>query len=163
MDGRKVSESRFVLSKMMEPQDTNPFGSVHGGVIMKNIDVAGAVAAMRHCRSNAVTVSVDRIDFIEPVRVGELVLFKATVNAVGRTSMEVGVRVEAENLLTGNVRYVASAYITFVAVDANGKPCPVPPLAVETEEEARRCAEAALRRETRLTLRRAEAASQAKG
>lgn len=157
MTRRSPSASRFVLSKMMEPQDTNPFGAIHGGVIMKLIDVAGAVAAMRHCRSNAVTVSVDRLDFLEPVRVGELVLFKAGINYVGRSSMEAGIRVEAENLQTGQVRYVASAYVTYVAVDGQGRPISAPPLELETEDDKRRWDDAHRRRQVRLALREVEA------
>jgi uncharacterized protein (TIGR00369 family) len=150
MHGTPVTQSRFVMTRFMIPQDTNPYGSIHGGVIMKYIDEAAAVAAIRHCRQNAVTASVDRLHFLRPVQVGELVFFKANVNMVGRTSMEVGVRVEAENLYTGEVRHVASAYITFVSVGEEGRPIPVPPLLLESEEDHRRRDEALRRRKMRM-------------
>lgn len=149
MQGRTPRHSRFVMSRFMVPQDTNPYGSIHGGVIMKNIDEAGAVAAIRHCRQNAVTASIDRLHFLRPVYVGELVFFKANVNMTGRSSMEVGVRVEAENLYSGEVRHVASAYITFVSVDQKGSPIPVPPLVLENEEDERRRIEALRRKKMR--------------
>ncbi|WP_029896137.1 acyl-CoA thioesterase [Desulfohalovibrio reitneri] len=147
--GRPVGESRFVLTRMMEPQDTNPFGSVHGGVIMKNIDVAAAVAAMRHCRCNTVTVSIDRLDFHLPVKVGDLVFFKSSVNGVGRTSLEVGVRVEVENLYTGKISHVASAYLTFVSMGPDNHPTETPRLIPETQDDQRRMEEAEERRQAR--------------
>ncbi|MFW5490576.1 MAG: acyl-CoA thioesterase [Desulfovibrio sp.] len=140
----------------MEPQHTNSYGSVHGGVIMKNIDIAAAVAACRHARRNCVTASIDKLDFLLPVHVGEIVYFKASVNAVGHTSLEAGVRVEAENLITGDVRYVASAYLTFVALDQNRKPVEVPPLIPENEEDERRIREAELRSAMRHKMRQLE-------
>ncbi|WP_052014655.1 acyl-CoA thioesterase [Desulfovibrio sp. X2] len=139
---------------MILPQDTNPYGSVHGGVLMKEIDEAAAVAAMRHCRMNTVTASIDRLDFHSPVQVGELVSFKASVNGVGRTSLECGVRVEAENMLSGEVRHIASAFLTFVALDENGRPAGVPPLVPEDAEDERRMHEASWRRESRAARRR---------
>jgi acyl-CoA hydrolase len=142
--------SRFTTSALITPQDANPYGNCHGGVIMKHIDEAGAVSAMRHARLNMVTASIDRIDFREPGYVGELLILKASVNAVGRTSLEVGVRVEAENLVTGVVRWVASAYLTYVALSPEGRPCEVPPLLVETDQERRREREAIERRKMRL-------------
>jgi uncharacterized protein (TIGR00369 family) len=150
MHGTPVTKSRFVMTRFMIPQDTNPYGSIHGGVIMKYIDEAAAVTAIRHCRQNAVTASIDRLHFLRPVHVGELVFFMANVNMVGRTSMEVGVRVEAENLYTGEVRHVASAYITFVSVGEQGRPIPVPPLLLQSEEDHRRSEEALLRRKMRM-------------
>jgi uncharacterized protein (TIGR00369 family) len=144
----------------MIPQDANPAGNVHGGVIMKLIDTAAAVAASRHARSNVVTASIDRLDFHHPVLVGDLLFFRASVNMVGRTSMEVGVRVESEHLLTGEVRHTASAYLTFVALDEEAKPREVPPLLLETDEDIRRNREANTRREFRLAERRQEAKCQ---
>jgi len=148
--GKPVSASRSELSMAMLPQDANPYGSIHGGVILKHMDAAAAMAAMRHCRGNAVTVAMDGVSFLAPSRVGELVSFKAQVNHVGRTSMEVGVRVESENLFTGEVRHTASAYLTFVALDTSGRPTPAPPLLLQTEDERRRSAQAV----ERLRLRR---------
>lgn len=150
MQIKKVSDSSIVMGQQMMPEDTNPYGHVHGGVIMKLIDTTGGVCAIRHARKNAVTASIDRLDLRTPVYVGEMVLLKASVNMVGRTSMEVGVRVEAEDLRTGEVRHTASAYLTFVALDDNGKPSFVPELELETEEEIRRNREAFARREMRL-------------
>lgn len=160
MDPKPPSQSKVVMPQRMFPQDTNPAGSVFGGVILKYIDLAGSAAAMRHARKAVVTVSIDRIDFIRPAYVGELVIFNACVNYVGKTSIEVGVRVEAENLLTGELRRTASAYVTFVAMDENRKPAPVPPLLLETDEEKRRAREAVERRKMRLAERQREKDSQ---
>ena len=122
----------------MNPQDANPAGNVHGGVIMKLIDTAAGAAAMKHSRSNCVTASVDRLDFHNPVFIGDLVTLRAGLNYTGKSSMEVGVRVESQNLLTGEIRHTVSAYMTFVALDKNGKPIAMPPLILETPEEQRR-------------------------
>lgn len=146
----KPSDTSVVIAQVMNPQDANPAGNVHGGVIMKLIDTAAAVVATRHSRSNVVTASIDRLDFHNPVYVGDLVFFKASINYVGKTSMEIGVRVEAENLKTGEVRHTSSAYLTFVALDENGKPKEVPKLLLTTPEEKRRYEEGKLRRELRL-------------
>jgi uncharacterized protein (TIGR00369 family) len=156
LEGRKVSDSSVVMAQVMIPQDANPSGNVHGGVIMKLIDTAAGVVASRHARSNAVTASIDRLDFHHPVFVGDLLFVKGSLNFVGKTSMEVGVRVEAENIMTGEVRHTASAYLTFVALADNGKPREVPPLILETEDELRRNREAKIRREARLAERRRE-------
>jgi uncharacterized protein (TIGR00369 family) len=144
------------MAQVMIPQDANPSGNVHGGVIMKLIDTAAGVVASRHARSNAVTASIDRLDFHHPVLVGDLLFIKGSLNFVGRTSMEVGVRVEAENIMTGEIRHTASAYLTFVALDDHGKPQEVPPLILETEDEFRRNHEAEIRREARLAEKRRE-------
>jgi uncharacterized protein (TIGR00369 family) len=160
LEGKKVGDSRVVIAQVMIPQDANPAGNVHGGVIMKQIDTAAAVAASRHARSNVVTASIDRLDFHHPVLVGDLLFFRASVNMVGRTSMEVGVRVESEHLITGEVRHTASAYLTFVALDEEAKPREVPPLVLETDEDIRRNREAQTRREFRLAERRQEAKCQ---
>ena len=160
MDAKRVKDSSVVIAQVMIPQDANPAGNVHGGVIMKLIDTAAAVVAGRHARSNIVTASIDRLDFHHPVYVGDLLFFKACLNMVGRTSMEVGVRVEAENIITGEVRHTASAYLTFVALDDKGKPRGVPPLLIETEEEVRRNREAKIRREGRMAEKQREASCQ---
>lgn len=160
MDGKSVRDSRVTIAQVMNPQDANPSGNIHGGVIMKLIDTAAAVAANRHARCNSVTVSIDRLEFHHPVFVGDLLFFSAGLNMVGRTSMEVGVRVEAENCITGEVRHTASAYLTFVALDKNGRPTAVPPLIVETEEERRRNREAMRRRDVRLAERKREESCQ---
>jgi len=156
MAGKSVKDSSVIIAQVMIPQDANPAGNVHGGVIMKLIDTAASVVASRHARSNVVTVSIDRLDFHHPVFVGDLLFFKCSLNMVGRTSMEIGVRVEAENLITGEVRRTASAYLTYVALDKDGRPHEVPALILETEEEIRRNTEARARREMRLVERRRE-------
>lgn len=150
MTAKKVSESSVVLRQLMSPQDANIAGNVHGGVIMKAIDNAAGVAAIRHCRSNAVTASIDHMDFHSPVFIGDILTIKASLNLVGSSSCEVGVRVEAETILTGKIRHVASAYLTFVALDENLKPRSMPPLIFETENEKRRNREAIVRKKVRL-------------
>jgi uncharacterized protein (TIGR00369 family) len=160
MEGKRIRESTVVMSHMMSPQDTNTAGNVHGGVIMKLIDTAAGVAAVRHARSNVVTASIDRLDFHHPAFVGNLLTLRASLNFVGRTSMEVGVRVETENLISGERRHTASAYLTFVALDKEGRPQPLPPLILEMEEEVRRNREAKARRETRLAEKKKKKACQ---
>jgi uncharacterized protein (TIGR00369 family) len=150
MEGKRIRESTIIMAQLMNPQDANLAGNVHGGAIMKLIDNAAGSAAVRHARSNVVTASIDRIDFHNPVFVGDLVTVRASINYVGKTSMEIGVRVEAENLVTGLRRHTASAYLTFVALDINGRPMPLSPLLLETDEEKRRNREAQDRRKTRL-------------
>ncbi|MFC1905245.1 acyl-CoA thioesterase [Chloroflexota bacterium] len=153
MESKTVKETAVTTAQMMTPQDVNVAGNVHGGVIMKLIDTATAVVAFRHARGNAVTASIDRLDFHSPVYPRDLVTCKASLNLVGKTSMEIGVRVETENLLTGEVRHTASAYLTFVALDKTGRPMILPKLALETEEEKRRYHEAQARRAARLRER----------
>ncbi len=157
MEGKRVRESSVIMAQMMIPQDANPAGNVHGGVVVKIIDEAAGVVAARHSRSNVVTASIDRMDFHNPVFVGDVLFFKASLNLVGKTSMEIGVRVEAENLITGVVRHAASAYLTYVALDLNGKPREVPPLILEADEERRRNIEAKQRRDVRLAEKKREA------
>jgi len=140
----------------MMPQHANSLGHVFGGVIMSMMDTTAAVSAIRHARMTCVTASVDRVDFREPVHVGDLVIMKSTVNYVGRTSMEIGVRVETENLLDGVRRHTNSCYLTFVAIDRNGRPVAVPPIIPETPEEMRRYEAARARRRRRLEERDAE-------
>lgn len=149
MGGKKVSESAVQTAQLMSPQDANAAGNVHGGVIMKLIDDAAGAVAYRHARSNVVTVSIDRLNFLNPIFVGDLVTFKASINMAGKTSMDIGVRVEAENLITGQVRHAASAYLTYVALDIEGKPKEVAPLIIETEDEKRRLHQASMRRHIR--------------
>lgn len=160
MEGKRVAESSAVMSQFMSHLDTNVAGNVHGGVIMKLIDTAAGVAAVRHARSNIVTASIDRLDFHHPVYVGDVLTLRASITLVGRTSMEVGVRVETENPMTGGRRHTASAYLTYVALDKNGRPMPLPPLILETEDELRRNREAKARRETRLAEKKKEKACQ---
>jgi len=157
MEGKRVRDSSVIMAQMMIPLDANPAGNVHGGVVVKIIDEAAGVVSARHARSNVVTASIDRMDFHNPVFVGDVLFFKASLNLVGRTSMEIGVRVEAENLITGEVRHAASAYLTYVALDAQGRPREVPPLILETEDEKRRNREARERREVRLAEKKREA------
>ena len=148
--GKSPRESAVILSQVMLPEDANPSGNVHGGTIMKLVDNAAYVVAVRHSRKNCVTLCIDSFKFLYPVYVGELVTLKASLNYVGRTSMEIGVRVEAEHLTSGTVRHTASAYLTFVALDENNRPTPIPPLIPETETEKRRYHEAKRRRAKRL-------------
>jgi len=160
MDEKRVSESAVATSQVMMPQDANSAGNVHGGVIMKLIDTAAGVVARRHTRCNAVTASIDRLDFHHPVYVGDLLTLRASINLVGRTSIEIGARAETEDLLTGKVRHTASAYLTFVALGSDGRPTEVPGLILETEEEIRRNREASERRDLRLAEKRKEKAHQ---
>ncbi len=139
------------------PQHANNLGHVFGGVVLSMLDRVAAVAAIRHARQNCVTVSVDRVDFREPIRLGDLVVMRASVNYVGRTSMEVGVRVEAEDLMTGERRHTNSCYVTFVAIDKNHRPVRIPPVEPETDDEKRRYLAAQERRRRRLEERSAEA------
>ncbi len=159
MEGKKVSETSSTIVYQMLPEDANPAGNVHGGVIMKHVDTCAGVVAIRHARGNAVTASIDRLDFHSPVFIGDLLIVKASLNMVGRTSMEVGVRVAAENLFTGEIRHTASAYLTFVALDKNGSPVAVAPLILETDEDIRRNREAKKRSEVRLAEKARERAS----
>lgn len=156
MEGKNVEQSSVVMAQQMNPQDANPAGNVHGGVIMKLIDTVAGVVASRHARANVVTASVDRVDFLHPVFVGNFVTLRASLNYVGKTSMEVGVRVESENLITGRSRHTSTAYLTFVALDSQGHPMPLPLLLLETEEQKRRNREAKARREARLATKMSE-------
>ena len=134
----------------MMPHDANILGHVFGGAILALMDKCAAVAAFRHSRSNCVTASIDRVDFREPIHVGDLVVLLASVNYTGRTSLEVGVRVEAEELVSGRRRHTNSCYLTFVAVDRNGRPIEVPPVIPETDDEKRRYTQADERRKARM-------------
>ena len=156
MQGKTVQETAIVVSHFVTPQDANYYGNVHGGVTMRMIDDAGGVVAARHAHGNTVTASVDRIDFHNPAFVGEILTLKASLNHVGRTSMEVGVRVETENIMTGEKRHIASAYLTYVALDNNRKPVEVPPVIPESELEKLRYNQALNRRELRLAEKKRE-------
>jgi len=153
IEPKPVSASRSELIRWMSVQDANSAGFVHGGVVMRMCDEAAGIAAIRHCGRRVVTAGMDRMTFMDPVWVGELLRCTASVNAVWRTSMEVGVRVEAENAVTGEVRHTSTAYLTMVSVDEEGNPSPVPPLEVGDEIERRRQREAETRRRNRLTER----------
>lgn len=146
---KPVSASKTVFAKSMLPSDANPSGNVHGGEIMKLIDECAGAAAGRHARQRVVTARVDELSFLAPVYVGNLVTARASVNDVGTKSMEIGVRVVAEDILTGAVVHVSSAYLVYVAIDAHGKAAPIPPVLAESDEEKRRMAAAKLRRERR--------------
>jgi uncharacterized protein (TIGR00369 family) len=150
---KPVSASKTVFSRTMLPSDANPSGNVHGGEIMRLIDECAGAAATRHARQRVVTARVDELSFVAPVYVGNLVTACASVNDVGRTSMEVGVRVDAEDMLTGKTAHVSSAYLVFVAIGDDGRTAPIPPVIAETDEERRRMAAAKLRRERRLARR----------
>jgi len=150
MEGRPVRASISEYAEMALPNDTNAIGTLLGGKVMHLVDLAGAMAAMRHARCTVVTASVDNMTFLHPIRVGQMVLLRSSVNRVFHTSMEVGVKVFVEDLITGEVRHTSSAYLTFVAIDAEGRRVPVPPVIPETPEEKRRYEEAGLRRQQRL-------------
>ena len=153
---RRVSESQSERSEIIFPADTNPIGALFGGRLLQFIDVTGAICASRHARAFTVTASMDHIDFVTPVRVGELLILKASVNRAFRTSMEVGVKAMVEDVEKQQLRHVSSAYITFVAVDRAGQGLVVPQLELETDHQRRRYEDAARRREMRAgeTLRR---------
>ncbi len=153
---KTVRESQHETSELMMPQHANNLGHVFGGVILSMMDKCGAIAAFRHSRASVTTASIARVDFREPIHLGDLVVMKASVNFVGRTSMEVGVRVEAEDLMTGVRRHTNSCYLTFVAIDRNGRPIEVAGLTPETDEEQRRYAAAETRRRARLQERESE-------
>jgi acyl-CoA hydrolase len=153
MEPLPASASRSVLVRWMGVTDTNTAGFVHGGTVMKLCDEAAGLTAIRHSHRRVVTAGVDRMTFNEPVNLGDLVTFRASVNAVWGTSMEVGVRVEAERPGTGEVRHTSSAYVTMVALDDDGRPTAAPPLLVEGEVDARREREAQTRRSNRLAER----------
>ena len=154
MQGKPVRESQSEYSELALPNDSNGLGNVLGGKVMHLVDLAGALAAMRHARCPVVTASIDHMNFLHPVHIGQLIILRSSVNRVFQTSMEVGVKVWVEDLLKGDLRHTSSAYLTFVAIDAQGKRVPVAPVIPETEEEKRRYDEARARREYRLELRR---------
>lgn len=156
LPAKRVSDSQLRLSLPMNPDMANAVGNIHGGIIMKLVDEAGGFAAMKHARNVTVTVAMDSMTFLSPIKIGSLVSFQASVNWVGRTSIEVGIRVEAENVLTGQVTHTNSAYLVYVALDQYGQPTPVPPLLIETEQELRRWHEGAERQAHRLKRAKAK-------
>jgi acyl-CoA hydrolase len=153
LPSQSPSESTVTLSLLMGPGDANLMGNVHGGVIMRLVDEAGALAAMRYAKRPVVTVRLDSMTFLEPVLMGDLLVLHALVNWVGTTSIEVGVRVEAQNPLTGSKTHTNSAYAVYVALDENRRPAAVPPLLLESDEERRRWQQAEQRRALRLQQR----------
>jgi len=153
MEGRPVSESRSEYSEFTLPNDANSLGTLFGGKLMQLVDLAGSLAAVRHARTPMVTASVDHMNFLAPIRIGQLVVLRSSVNRVFHTSMEVGVKVFVEALTTGEIRHVSSAYLTFVALDREGRRVPLPPVIPENDEEKRRYEEAARRREIRLEMK----------
>lgn len=150
---KSVSSSQVIMTQLVLPSHTNSLDTIFGGTVMSWIDIAAAIAAQRHSNQAVVTASIDQLSFIAPIKKGWVVNLKASVNFTSRTSMEVGVRVEAENPLTSELFHTASAYLTFVAVDAGGKPSEIPSLNLENETEKRRFAAAQKRRELRLSHR----------
>ena len=144
---RRIADSRSEMTELILPNDTNTLGNLLGGRLMHYIDLVGAMAAYRHARTHVVTASMDHIDFIAPVHVGDLLILKSSLNRAFRTSMEVGVKVWVEHTINGSYRHVASAYLTFVAVDTAGGRVRVPPLRPETDEDQRRYEDAGRRRE----------------
>jgi acyl-CoA hydrolase len=151
--GKPVRESVSEYSELALPIDANGLGAVLGGKVLYLVDLAGAMAAMRHARRPVVTASFDHMDFLRPIRISQLIVLHSQVNRVFHTSMEVGVKVMAEDLMTGHKLHTCSAYLTFVALDPHGKPTPIPPVIPETQDEKRRFEEAGERRQYRLHLR----------
>jgi acyl-CoA hydrolase len=147
---RTVADSEVMLAQLMLPDDANPSGDVHGGVVMKLVDTAAGIAAMRHARSRVVTATIDSMTFDAPVHIGDLLHLVARLTWTGRTSMEIEVIVEAENILAGVRRRTSTAYLVYVALDADGKPRPIPPLTPETDDEQTRWTAAERRRVVRL-------------
>lgn len=150
-----VSQSLVIMTELVLPTHTNALKSIFGGVIMSWIDIAAAISAQRHCKSPVVTASIDDLHFVAPVYEGWIVNLKASVNYAGKTSMEIGVRVDAENPIEGKTYHTSSAYLTFVAIDKSGKPMAVPPVLPETSEQIRRFKAAVQRRQWRLERRAA--------
>jgi acyl-CoA hydrolase len=153
LEGKPVHDSISEYSELALPNDANGLGAVLGGKVMHLVDLAAAMAGMRHARTPVVTAAVDSLHFLHPVRIGELIVLRSSVNRVFRTSMEVGVYVTTENLMTGERLHTCSAYLTFVALDKNGKATAVSPVIPETDQEKRRYRQAGERREYRLAMR----------
>ena len=150
---KAVSSSQVVMTQLVLPSHTNSLDTVFGGTVMSWIDIAAAIAAQRHSGHDVVTASIDRLDFIAPIKKGWVVNLRASVNFTSRTSMEVGVRVDAENPRTGEHFHTASAYLTFVAIGDDGRPVTIPQIDPQSEAEKRRCIAAEVRREHRLSMR----------
>ncbi len=150
---KAASASRVMMTELVIPEDTNPQGNIFGGRVMALIDKAAAIVALRHCRTQVATVSVDNLTFLSPIRLGSIVVLNARVNNVFRSSMEVGVRVESEDVLTGERRHTTTAYVTVVAIDESGSPIPAPALLAESEEDRALARQASQRRAHRLRER----------
>jgi uncharacterized protein (TIGR00369 family) len=155
-DPKSSGESEATMTELMMPNMANNHGNVFGGVILSLVDRVAAVAAIRHARLPCVTISFDKVDFLEPIHLGELVIARSKVNFVGRTSMEVGVRVEAENLVTGKRRHTNTCYVTYVAIDDAGRPVPVPPLEADNDDDRRRMDAGRKRRALRIAEEKSE-------
>ena len=152
LQAKPAKDSAVTMTELVLPGHTNALGTIFGGQVMSWIDIAAAIAAGRHARKVVVTASIDALHFVAPIKVGHVVHIRAMVNFAARTSMEVGVRVDSENPVTGEAHHTAKAYLTFVALDEHGKPTPVPPLLAETPDEKRRQEQARIRRESRVKL-----------
>ncbi len=163
LPGKKVSESRSEMVEVVLPNDANPLGAMLGGRVMHLMDIAGALAAHRHSNSYVVTAAVDYVDFRSAVQIGDLIVLKSSVNRVFNTSMEVGVKIFVENYLTKETRHTSSAYLTFVAIDAQKRPIQVPPVIPETAEDRRRYREAEIRRKIRLAQRKGRISESRRG
>ncbi len=155
MEGRPVSASRVVVARPMQPPDANAQGNVHGGVILHMMDEAAGIAVARHTHSRTVTAAIDSFSFLHPVHIGDFVSVMASINWIGRTSIEVGVRVEAEDLRSGVVTHTGTGRLIYVSLDEQGRPMPAPPLIPETEDDRRRMAEAEQRQKARVAARKA--------
>lgn len=153
LEPKPVAASRVEMVELVLPNDANPLGHLLGGKVMHLIDIAAAIAAHRHCRRPVVTASIDRVDFLHPVKVGQLIILQSVVNHAATTSMEVGIKVLSEDLNSGERMQTATAYATFVALGPDGRPAPVPPVLCETDDERRRFREAEVRRAARLKER----------
>lgn len=151
MNAKKPSESRTESTHLVLPENTNALGTIFGGQIMAWIDIVASICAFRHTHRSCVTASMDKLDFLSPVKLGHIVILQGNVNHVGKTSMEIGVKVTAENPLTGERKQTASAYLTFVALDENDRPTEIPPITPETDQEKRWFAAAIERKKYRLS------------
>jgi acyl-CoA hydrolase len=153
LPGRFVRESISEYSEFALPNDANTLGNVLGGKVMHLVDLAAALAGVRHSRCQVVTASIDHMSFLHPIHIGQLIVLRSSVNRVFQTSMEIGVKVEVENLITGELKHTSSAYLTFVALDKAGRRVAIPPVIPETEQQKRRYDNALERREYRLSMR----------
>ena len=156
---KSASASRVTMTELVIPEDTNPQGNIFGGRVMALIDKAAAIVGMRHCRTQVATASVDSLTFLSPIRLGSIVILEGRIHNVFRTSMEVGIRVESEDVLTGARRHTTTAFVTLVSIDSEGNPIPAPPLLLETEEDRLLAREASNRRAYRLLNRKGTPAS----
>lgn len=154
--GKPVSQSKVEMVQIIRPEDANPLGIAFGGKVVEWMDMAAAIAATRHARKPSVTASIDSLSFLSPIKIGQFVIIRAAVNYTGQTSMEVGVRIESEDPLSGERQLTTHGYLTFVALDEQGRPTAVPAVIPETAEEKRRYQEARLRREAKLRRREAD-------